>query len=260
MVACSQIDPNVFQMIKINSINHSVSIIVPTKNERGNIRSVIEKIPQMGKHTEIIFVEGGSKDCTWEEIIKQTKLHPKKDIKYFQQESTGKADAVRKGFSKATGDVFIIFDADMTVSPKELPKFFRAVVENEGELIIGSRLIYRLNKKSMPAVNILGNKFFALAFSWLLNQKVTDTLCGTKALSKTNYKKLLKNRKYFGERDPFGDFDLILGASKQKLKILEIPVHYHPRKYGDSNISRFKHGILLLKMAIEAIYKIKFVN
>jgi len=244
----------------VNLANKSVSIIVPTKNERGNISGVIKKIPQIGKHTEIIFVEGGSKDGTWEEIIKLSKLYPKKDIKYFQQESIGKADAVRKGFSKAKGDVFIIFDADMTVSPKELPKFFRAVAENQGELVIGSRLIYKLNKKSMPKVNILGNKFFALAFSWLLNQKITDTLCGTKALSKENYKKLLINRKYFGERDPFGDFDLILGASKQKMKIIEIPVHYHPRKYGDSNISRYKHGILLLKMAIEAVFKIKIVN
>lgn len=214
----------------------------------------------MGKHTEIIFVEGGSNDGTWEEIVKQAKLHTKKDIKYFQQESIGKADAVRKGFSKASGDVFIIFDADMTVSAKELPRFFQAVAYCQGELVIGSRLIYKLSKKSMPSVNILGNKFFALTFSWLLNQKVTDTLCGTKALSKANYKNLLKNRKYFGDRDPFGDFDLILGASKQKLKIMEIPVHYHPRKYGDSNISRFKHGILLLKMAIEAIYKIKFAK
>lgn len=247
-------------MIKTSSKNQSVSIIIPTKNEKGNIKNVIRRIPKIGKHTEIIFVEGGSKDGTWEEIIKLSKLYPKKDIKYFQQESTGKADAVRKGFSKAKGDVFIIFDADMTVSPKELPKFFNAIVENQGELVIGSRLIFNLNKKSMPAVNILGNKFFALIFSWLLNQKITDTLCGSKALSKTNYKKLLKNRKYFGERDPFGDFDLILGASKQKLKIMEIPVHYHPRKYGDSNISRFKHGVLLLKMAIEAIYKIKYVK
>lgn len=243
-----------------NLANKSISIIVSTKNEKGNIKNVIKRIPRIGKHTEIIFVEGGSKDGTWEEIIKQSKLFPQKDIKYFRQDSTGKADAVRKGFSKATGDVFIIFDADMTVSPKELPKFFRAVVKNKGELVIGSRLIYSLNKRSMPAINILGNKFFALVFSWLLNQKITDTLCGTKALSKTNYRILLKNRKYFGERDPFGDFDLILGASKQKLKILEIPVHYHPRKYGDSNISRFKHGVLLLKMAIEAIYKIKYVK
>ena len=245
--------------IKKNEKNLSVSVIVPTRNEAGNIKNVIEKIPKMGKKTEIIFVEGGSTDNTWNTIINLSRKYPDSNIKYFQQKGKGKADAVRKGFAEARGDILMILDADLTVPPSDLPKFYRAIVSNKGEYINGCRLVYPLEDEAMRMLNILGNKLFSITFSWLLDQKIKDTLCGTKVISRDNYQILKKNRKYFGDFDPFGDFDLIFGAAKMDLKFVEIPIRYQSRKYGQTNISRFKHGIILAKMVFFAINKLKFV-
>ncbi len=239
----------------------SVSVIIPARNEEGNIKNLVKRIPDMGEKTELIFVEGGSKDNTLAEIKKINKIYgKKKTIKYMTQNGTGKGDAVRMGFQAAKGDILMILDADLSVRPEDLPKFYHALICNKGELIIGSRLVYPLKKESMRLLNIIGNKFFSLAFSWLLGQKIKDTLCGTKVISKENYSNLAKNRKYFGDFDPFGDFDLIFGAAKLNLKILEIPIRYQPRQYGKTNISRFRHGWLLLKMTVFALNKIKFTK
>lgn len=237
----------------------SVSVIIPARNEAGNIETAVKKIPQMGKNTEIIFVEGHSKDQTVQEIKRVMKKYENLDIKLIKQKGIGKADAVRQGMARAKGDIAIIFDADLTVGTKELPKFYSAIVSGKGELISGSRLVYPMEKEAMRTLNILGNKFFSLAFSWILGQKIKDTLCGTKAISLKNYQKIAANRKYFGEFDPFGDFDLIFGAAKLNLKLLEIPVKYKARIYGKTNISRFTHGWLLLKMTAFALKKLKFV-
>ena len=215
----------------------------------------------MGKHTEIIFVEGNSTDDTFDEIQRiYEKYKDQRDIKYIRQDGKGKCDAVRKGFSIATGDILFILDADLTVSPEDLPKFFDAIASGKGEYINGSRLVYPMEKEAMRLLNIFGNKFFSMMFSWILGQRIKDTLCGTKVLSKDNYLKLSENRKYFGEFDPFGDFDLIFGSAKLNLKFIEIPIRYKARKYGETNISRFKHGWLLLKMVFYAINKIKFIS
>lgn len=238
---------------------HSVSVIIPARNESGNIENAILRLPKLGHHTEIIFVEGNSTDDTWETIQKVAeKYRNTHDIKIAQQDGKGKGDAVRKGFGMATCDILMILDADLTVPPEDLPKFYRAIAGGKGGFINGSRLVYAMDKNAMRFLNMLGNKFFSWAFTWLLEQPFKDTLCGTKVLFREDYYKLIKNRKFFGEFDPFGDFDLIFGAYKLNLKIVEIPIRYKERTYGDTNISRFKHGLILLKMVLFAMRKIKF--
>jgi len=239
---------------------YSCSVIIPARNEAGNIEDAMKRMPRLGKHTEIIFVEGHSVDNTSDEIKRVAKQYSDEwDIKYFVQQGEGKADAVRKGFEEAKADILMILDADLTVPPKDLVKFYEAIASNKGEFINGSRLVYPLEKESMRTLNLLGNKFFSLLFSWLLGQKFKDTLCGTKVLFRKDYEKIKKNRKYFGDFDPFGDFELIFGASKLNLRIVEIPIRYRERKYGRTNISRFKHGWLLIKMCFFAMRKIKFI-
>lgn len=240
---------------------YSASIVIPARNEAGNIEQLVMRTPKLGSKTDLIFVEGHSKDNTREEIKRVIeKYKNKREILLVNQgKGVGKGDAVRKGFAKATGDILIILDADLTVPPEELPKFYQVLRVRKGEYVQGNRLMYPLEKEAMRLLNILGNKFFSLAFTWLLDQPIKDTLCGTKAIFKTDYEKLIKNRSYFGDFDPFGDFDLIFGASKLNLKMLEIPIRYKARAYGTTNISRFKHGWLLLKMTFFAAKKIKFV-
>lgn len=239
----------------------SVSIVIPARNEAGNIENAILRIPQIGIKQEIIFVEGHSKDNTLsmiKHVIKKYKN--RKEIHLINQgDGMGKADAVRKGFAKAKGELLFILDADLTVDPEELPKFYNALRLRRGEYIQGTRLVYPMEKQAMRILNIIGNKFFSLAFTWLLDQPIKDTLCGTKAIFKKDYEQIVKERVYFGDFDPFGDFMLTFGASKLNLKLTEIPIRYKARVYGESNISRFKHGWLLLRMTFIAAKKLKFV-
>ena len=221
---------------------------------------VIKKIPNMSRFTEVIFVEGHSKDKTYEAIQEEIeKYNGPYKIFLFKQKGKGKGDAVRLGFSKAKNELLMILDADLTVEPKELPKFYDAVAQGKGNLVMGSGLVYPMEDQAMRDLNYLGNKFFSWAFSYLLGQKIKDTLCGTKVITKTHYKKIEKNRKVFGDFDPFGDYDLIFGAARLNLKITEVPIRYKERTYGTTNISRFKHGLLLFKMLFFAARKIKFV-
>ncbi len=236
------------------------SVIIPARNEAGNIEACVTRMPRLGKHTEIIFIEGHSEDNTWEEIQRVQALHKEQwDIKIYQQTGKGKGDAVRKGFEAATGDVLIILDSDLTVKPEDLVYFFKAVASGYCELANGCRLIYPVSSVTMPWLNRMANRFFAWLLSYLLNTKIKDSLCGTKGISRENYMKIANNRVYFGEFDPFGDFDLLFGAAKLGLKIKDIPVRYMPRTYGKSNIQHFKEGILLLKMCLYAAKKLKFV-
>lgn len=238
----------------------SCSVAVPARNERGNIEDAVRRIPEMGRHTEIVFVEGNSSDGTAEEIERVIAEHPGRDVKMIRQGSgVGKGDAVRKGFAAATGDVLMILDADLTVPPEELPKFLKTLASGRGEYVHGSRLVYPMEKQAMRFLNTLGNKFFSLAFTWLLDQRFKDTLCGTKVLYRHDYERIAAGRGYFGDFDPFGDFDLIFGAAKLDLKIVEIPIRYRERTYGTTQISRFRHGWLLLRMCVFALFRIKFV-
>jgi ubiquinone/menaquinone biosynthesis C-methylase UbiE len=237
----------------------SVSVIIPARNESGNIKAIFERVPKMGRETELVFVEGHSKDNTFEEIQQEKDRHLSLPSLLFRQTGIGKADAVRLGFSKATGDLLMILDADLTVPPEDLPRFYEALVSGKGEFINGVRLVYPMEQEAMRALNLLGNKFFSLAFSWMLGQPIKDTLCGTKVLWKRDYEKIAANRSYFGDFDPFGDYDLIFGAAKLNLKIIDLPIRYRERTYGSTNISRWKHGLLLLRMVLLAARWIKFI-
>ena len=238
---------------------YSVSVVIPCRNERGNIESAVLRTPEMGSGTELIFVDGNSTDGTAPEIERVAGLYSRqRPIRLLHQgDGVGKGDAVRKGFAAATGDVLMILDADLTVPPEDLPKFYDALAAGKGEFINGTRLVYPMERQAMRTLNLLGNKFFSLAFTWLLEQRFRDTLCGTKVLFKRDYEKVVANRHYFGDFDPFGDFDLIFGASRLNLKIVEVPVRYRERTYGTTNISRFRHGWLLLRMCLVAFRKLK---
>jgi glycosyltransferase involved in cell wall biosynthesis len=205
----------------------------------------------LGSHTEIIFVDGNSTDGTPEEIQALIADHPELDIRLIhQREGTGKGDAVRKAFGAATGDVLMILDADLAVAPEDLPKFWNALVEEKGEFINGSRLVYPMEREAMRVANIAGNKVFSMVFSWILDQRITDTLCGTKVLWAEDYRRIAANRALFGEFDPFGDYDLLFGAANLGLRIREVPIRYRERTYGTTNIQRWRHGLLLLQMAL----------
>ncbi len=245
--------------VRKRSQNTTCTVLVPCRNEKGNIEDAIRRTPEMGKQTEFIFVEGGSSDGTYEECLRVQDAYPDKDISVLQQDGRGKGDAVRKGFAAAKNDVLMILDADLTVPPEDLPKFFEAITSGKGEFINGSRLVYRMEKEAMRFLNTLGNKFFSRVFTYLFEQRIRDTLCGTKVLWREDYLKIQAGRKYFGEFDPFGDFDLLFGAVKLNLKIKEIPIRYRERTYGSTQISRFRHGVLLLKMAWFGLFKIKWI-
>ena len=237
--------------------NRSTTIVIPCRNERGNVRAAVERIPLFGVGQEIIFVDGHSTDGTPQEIEKIIADFPQKEIRLLVQPGTGKGDAVRYGFAHAAKDILMILDADLTVPPEDLPKFYHALASHKGEFINGTRLVYPMEKEAMRFLNVLGNKFFSVALSWLVGQPLRDTLCGTKALFRLDYERLERGRAYFGDFDPFGDFDLIFGAAKLKLKLVEVPIRYRQRTYGSTNISRFRHGWLLLKMTVFAFRKFK---
>jgi len=244
---------------KSKTADLSTTIVIPCRNEKGNIRNAIERIPKFGKHQEIIFVDGNSADGTQDEIRRLIPLYREKNIKLLIQTGSGKGNAVREGFEHARGDILMILDADLTVPPEDLPKFYNAIATGKAEMLNGCRLIYPLEDEAMRSLNLLANKIFAMIFTWLLGQRIKDTLCGTKVLLKKDYQNIMINRPYFGDFDPFGDFDLLFGASMLNLKIIDMPVRYHRRTYGQTQISRFRHGLLLLRMVIYAIRKIKWV-
>jgi SAM-dependent methyltransferase len=237
----------------------SVSVIIPARNEAGNIAAAVSRTPEMGAGTELIFVEGHSRDDTWEQIQRVQRENPGRKIKILRQPGQGKGDAVRAGFAAATGEILMILDADLTVPPEELPKFHEVLASGRAEFANGVRLVYPMDKEAMRFLNLCANKAFSLIFTWLLGQPVKDTLCGTKALRRAHYEKIAANRAYFGDFDPFGDFDLLFGAAKLNLKIADVPIHYKERTYGATNIQRWKHGWLLLRMVLFAARKLKFV-
>jgi SAM-dependent methyltransferase len=239
--------------------NPSVSVVVAARNEAGNIKNIFERLPMMGSKTELIFVEGHSRDSTFQTIQAEIPLHPSTPSLVFQQTGIGKADAIRLGFEKASGDILMILDADLTVPPEDLPRFYEAITSGIGEFINGVRLVYPMEKEAMQTLNFIGNKLFSMAFSWMLGQPIKDTLCGTKVMWRKDYEQIAANRSYFGDFDPFGDFDLIFGAAKLNRKIVDLPIRYRERVYGTTNISRWKHGFLLLRMVMFAARRIKFV-
>lgn len=229
-----------------------VSVIVPCRNEKGNIEAAITRTPKMGRHTEFIFVEGHSQDGTRQEIERVMSAYPHEDIRLFTQEGRGKGDAVRKGFDEAQGEILIILDADLTTPPEEMPKFYEALVQGQAQFINGSRLVYGMESGAMGFASWIANSLFGWLISWIIGQRVSDTLCGTKVLWKKDYHTIAANRSSMGLWDPFGDFDLIFGAAKLNLKIVDVPIHYKARTYGKTNIARLKEVWFLLWMCLRA--------
>jgi SAM-dependent methyltransferase len=237
----------------------SVSVVVPARNESGNVDAIFNRLPEMGASTELIFVEGHSHDDTYAAIERAMTAHPDRRCRLLRQSGEGKADAVRLGFREATGDVLMILDADLTVAPEDLPRFYEAIRSGRGEFINGVRLVYPMEDRAMRFLNLVGNKFFSHAFSWLLGQPIRDTLCGTKVLWRDDYRAIVTSRAYFGDFDPFGDFELLFGAAKLNRRIVEIPIRYRERVYGQTNIRRWTHGWLLLRMSVFAARRMKWV-
>jgi glycosyltransferase involved in cell wall biosynthesis len=237
----------------------TVSVVVPARNEAGNIEAAVRRTPNMGAGTELIFVEGHSRDNTWVEIQRVKREFPEHRIKILQQTGKGKGDAVRAGFAVAEGDLFMILDADLTVPPEEMPKFYDAVASGRCEFANGSRLVYPMEKAAMQFLNMCANKTFGILFTWMLGQPLKDTLCGTKVLRRADWERIVANRGYFGDFDPFGDFDMLFGAAHLNMKIVDVPVRYRDRTYGATNIHRWSHGWLLLRMVTFAARKLKFV-
>jgi SAM-dependent methyltransferase len=235
----------------------SVSVVCPCRNEAGHVAALVERLPELGTATELLFVEGGSSDGTRAEIERQIELHPELDIALVDQPGRGKGDAVRAGFDAASHDVLMILDGDLSVRPEDLPKFYRALVDGRTELVNGSRLVYDVEPGAMRFLNMVGNRAFSRLFKAITGHHVKDTLCGTKVLLREDYERIKAGRAYFGEFDPFGDFDLLFGAARLNLKIADLPVRYQPRAYGETNISRWRHGWLLLRMTVFAFWKFK---
>ena len=236
-----------------------VSVIVPARNEAGNIEQIFARTPEMGAGTELVFIEGHSTDDTYEAIKRAIACHPERRATLARQEGAGKGDAVRLGFRLAKGGVLMILDADLTVPPEDLPRFVAALRDNNAEFVNGVRLVYPMEKRAMRFFNLIGNKFFSMAFSWMLGQPIKDTLCGTKVLTKVNYERIAASREHFGDFDPFGDFDLLFGAARLSLRIVDMPIRYRERTYGTTNIQRWRHGWLLLRMVVVAARRLKFV-
>lgn len=239
--------------------HYKCSVVIPARNEAGNIEAAVQRTPEMGLGTEIIFVEGHSQDNTWDEIQRVAKKYPQRQIKTLRQQSKGKGGACREAFAAATGDILFILDADLTMPPEELPKFYEAARSGTAEFVNGVRLVYPMEQEAMQFLNMIANKMFGLTFSWLLGQQLKDTLCGTKVLFRADYERIAANRAYFGDFDPFGDFDLIFGAAKLNLRLIDLPIRYRARTYGSTNIHRWSHGWLLLRMVLFAARRLKFL-
>jgi glycosyltransferase involved in cell wall biosynthesis len=255
-----------------NTPSASVTVVIPTRNEVDNIEAAVLRTPEMGTHTELLFIDGNSTDGTVEKIHEMIAAHPERDIKYMPQTpphspdsdappdlmlKLGKGDAVRKAFTAAQGDIVMILDSDLTVPPEEMPKFYNALVAGKARMLNGTRFVYQQQEGAMKTVNKWGNVFFSQTFSWLLDQSITDTLCGTKAMFKRDYERIAANRSYFGDFDPFGDFDLLFGAARLKYRILDVPIHYLARTYGDSKVRVGVHGPLLGRMSLVALWQLK---
>ncbi|HNW60749.1 MAG TPA: bifunctional class I SAM-dependent methyltransferase/glycosyltransferase family 2 protein [bacterium] len=237
----------------------TVTMVIPARNESGNIENAIQRIPRFGAGQEILFIEGHSSDDTYDRMLAVQQKYPERDIKVMRQSGSGKGNAVFEAFDAASGEVLMILDADLTTPPEDLPKFYHALMANRGEFINGCRLVYPMEKEAMRFLNLIANKLFSLFFSYLLGQPLKDTLCGTKVLFREDYQRIKQGRSYFGDFDPFGDFDLLFGAAKLNLRIVEVIVRYRDRAYGTTQISRFRHGLLLLRMSLFAARKIKFI-
>jgi hypothetical protein len=235
----------------------TVSVVIPCRNEAGNVRHAVERVPSMGRRTEILFCDDKSSDGTVDEVRRMQALYPDKDIRLLEGPGICKAENVWTGFRAARGDVLMILDADLTVMPEELPMFLRALVTSRGEFVNGSRLVYPMPHLAMKFANMIGNKFFGLVFSFLLDQRVKDTLCGTKVLWRKDWLRMERNLGSWGIKDLWGDYELLFGASKLHLEVVEVPVHYQERIHGATKMTKvFSNGLRMLRICWHAWHRL----
>lgn len=236
----------------------SLTIVIPCRNERGNIEPALQRLPALPAPVEVIFVEGHSSDGTWEEVQRVVAEYGSRmKVSAYRQTGKGKSDAVRLGFSKATHELITILDADLTMPPEMLPRFYNAYCGGLADFINGTRLIYPMEGEAMRFLNRLGNVFFAKSLSFVLDAHLTDSLCGTKLLRRDDYERMIRWRGDFGDVDPFGDFELLFPAAILGLGLIDVPVYYRARQYGSTNIHRFRHGLMLLRMTLIGLFGVK---
>ena len=251
----------VLRPVSLSRARPSLSVVIPARNERGNIENALRRMPDFGAPVEVIFVEGHSSDGTWEEIQRATSEWNGREglrILAYQQTGRGKADAVRLGFSKASGEVLTILDADLTMPPERLTRFYDAYCEGLADFVNGTRLVYPMEGEAMRLLNRLGNVFFAKLLSFVLDVRLGDSLCGTKLVSRRDYERFVRWRSDFGDFDPFGDFELLFPAAVLGTGIIDVPVYYRARTYGTTNIRRFRDGAILFRMSMTGLLRIKF--
>jgi SAM-dependent methyltransferase len=236
----------------------SVSVIVPCKDEMGNVEDAAQRIPELGRQTEIIFCDDQSTDGTADEVLRVQSLYLDKDIRLERGPGVSKSRNVWTGFDAATGDILMILDADLTTIPEELPYFVDVIASGQAEFVNGSRLVYPVPKGAMTTANMLGNKFFSVAFTYLLGQHVKDTLCGTKVFWRSDWERIKPMLGSWGIEDRWGDYELLFGAAKLNLKILDLPVHYQERIYGSTKMTKvFRNGLVMLRMCWHGFLKLK---
>ena len=237
----------------------SLSLVIPARNEKGNIENALRRMPDLGaERVEIVFVEGHSTDDTWAEILRVAELYRVRfEIKTLQQTGKGKCDAVRLGFQRCTGELLAILDADLTMPPELLGRFYDAYCQGLADFVNGSRLLYPMEGEAMRFLNRLANVFFAKALSFVLGNRLSDSLCGTKLVARHDYARFVAWRRDFGDFDPFGDYELLFPASIFALGIVDVPIRYRARTYGATNISRFRHGRMLLKMTLLGLFRVR---
>ena len=236
----------------------SVSVVIPCKNEKGNVEEAVRRIPGLAGRTEILFCDDQSTDGTAEEVLRVQAAYPDKNIRLKCGPGVCKSRNVWTGFNAATGDILMILDADLTTIPEELPYFIDVISSGQAEFVNGSRLVYPVPKGAMNGANMLGNKFFSVAFTYLLGQRVKDTLCGTKVLWRNDWERIKPFLGTWGTEDRWGDYELLFGAAKLNLKILDLPVHYQERIYGSTKMTKvFRNGLVMLKMCWHGFLKLK---
>jgi hypothetical protein len=239
----------------------TLSVVIPVRNERGNIRPAVEGLAKLEIPLELIFVEGHSTDGTGSEIERVVRDNSHSiPIRSFQQSGIGKADAVRLGCHHASGELIAILDADLTIAPEVLRQFYEAYCSAAGDFITGDRMRLPMERGAMRRLNRWGNKLFAMWLSRILETRIDDPLCGLKMFARSDAASFARWRKQFGACDPFGDFELLVPAATMGLRIHHIPVHYLARRYGATNIRRFRDGWALFRMVVRVTRSIRGAN
>lgn len=218
-----------------------ISCVVPARNEGGHLFELIEKIMRLEEISDIVIVEGGSSDDTWQ-VAKSIAAIDSTRISAIQQTGKGKFNAVIDGAELCQESLVLIWDADGTVPVTNTLEIIETALLNNCA-VMGNRLVGSMEIGAMRKANKIGNWLFAFLWAPILNWKPVDLLCGTKLFPKEVFisipESLLK-------ADPYGDFALIANSIRLNYPLKSIPVDYTSRKYGETNIHRWSGGLRLL--------------